>query len=303
MNIYNIIFGQDYGQVNCCFHDDSRASAGIGPNGEYNCFACSAKAHNSTGFIMKYFQVSEKKAIEMRNKFNKTLSYRYLPITDEQRNFLHSVGLIDRVIDRFFFRSGQGKLMQRLLPNANTWWNAQGLSNHFVGHPKYKYDFTIHGGMTIPFDNMHNNHIIITEGEKDMLTLLSLGIPNVVAKIGGVQTRVLGNWNFKDKNVTIIYDCDDPGREGAIADADYLTEKFNCKVKVVDLGLKDKEDLNDYFIVYGKSIQDLQSLMAKTSIHTVTPKAIKTKVQTIIDSLTADEKVEIIKLLKEENNG
>jgi len=136
-----------------------------------------------------------------------------------------------------------------------------------------------------------------------MLTLLSLGIPNVVAKIGGVQTRVLGNWNFKDKYVTIIYDCDDPGREGAIADADYLTEKFNCKVKVVDLGLKDKEDLNDYFMVYGKSIQDLQGLMAKTSIHIPQPKATKTKVQTIIDSLTADEKVEIIKLLKEENNG
>ena len=56
-------------------------------------------------------------------------------------------------------------------------------------------------------------------------------------------------------------------------------------------------------MVYGKSIQDLQGLMAKTSIHIPQPKVTKTKVQTIIDSLTDDEKVEIIKLLKEENNG
>ena len=43
MVIYQLVFGIDRGQVQCVFHDDQRASAGIGPNGEYNCFACGAK--------------------------------------------------------------------------------------------------------------------------------------------------------------------------------------------------------------------------------------------------------------------
>ena len=48
MNIYDYVFGVSSGQVQvqCCFHDDTKASAGISPDLQYNCFACGAKANS-----------------------------------------------------------------------------------------------------------------------------------------------------------------------------------------------------------------------------------------------------------------
>lgn len=45
----------------------------------------------------------------------------------------------------------------------------------------------------------------------------------------------------------VIYDCDTKGREGARKVAAILSSTAN-EVKVIDLGLNDKEDLTDWFV-------------------------------------------------------
>lgn len=45
MTIYDYVFGVPCGQVqvNCCFHDDHKASAGISPELQYNCLHAELK--------------------------------------------------------------------------------------------------------------------------------------------------------------------------------------------------------------------------------------------------------------------
>ena len=299
--IYDFVFGVTYGQaqVHCCFHDDTKASAGISPDGAYNCFACGAKASNEEGFIANYFDVSLKKAKAIKERL--LVADKYIPtsnpLTAEQIKYLNSIGISNSILQKYFICQSNGKLIYRHMWNglflASTWFNADLLSTYNAGEPKYKYQGVI-GGLCTPYDDVvRYNNLLICEGEKDMLTAKSMGIPNAVAKIGGAQTPIISGINFDNKNVIICYDCDDAGREGAAKDAAMLIEKHNCKVKVLDLGLNDKEDLNDYFVKYKHTKDDLFALMKNTPLYVIPPEYKKTKVEKILESLTQDELIEL----------
>lgn len=305
MNIYEYVFGVSSGQVQvqCCFHDDEKASAGISPSGQYNCFACGAKAGSEKAFIKKYFNVSDSRAYVIQQRLL-TID-KYTPskntITTEQYNYLKSIGLSDEVIKKYFYCQSNGKLIMQHTWNGltlgTTWFNATTLSNYNASAEKYKYQGII-GGMCTPYDDVLSyNTLLICEGEKDMLTAKSLGIKSAVAKLGGARTPIIGGINFDNKKIVIIYDCDQPGIEGAQADAKYLIENHACSVKIINLGLQDKEDLNDYFIKYNHSVQDLYTLIKNTPEYVV-PVNTKTKIDRILDTLTPEE----IKELKEKLN-
>ena len=305
MNIYELVFGQDSGQVCCAFHDDTRESAGISDSGQYNCFACGAKAHNEEGFIMKYFNVNIKKASSIKFSLNNISKYKHSQgaLTVEQRSYLNGVGIADEFIDKFFFNNGQGKLMfAHKFSGMNvgyTWFNNPSLPYYNASAEKYKYDGNTVAGMLTPYDDVRKyTTLILCEGEKDMLTAKSLGLKNAVAKIGGAITQVIAGVNLMNKNIVIVYDCDDAGRKGAEQDAYYLTEKFSCKVKVIDLGLQDKEDLNDYFIKHRHTVDDFYALLKATPIFVITAKVKSSRFQYFIDSLTREELDEVEILLQ-----
>ena len=313
MTIYELIFGQSEGQVCCCFHPDTRASAGISDSGQYNCFACGAKASNEVGFIMNYFGINFKKASNIQFSLSNVERYRYtmLELNQEQRQFLNNNGIKDDIINTYMFRSGADKLMYRHSFNGftigTTWFNSPLLSNHNVSASKYKYSGGTIAGMVTPYnDVMKYDNLIICEGEKDMLTAKSMGFHNAVAKVGGAMTDLIAGINFQDKKVILVYDCDQAGRDGMAEDAYNLTDKWGCQVKCIDLGLQDKEDLNDYFIKYHKTKDDLIALIKATPVYILTPKIKSSRFQTFVDSLSAEEikEVEIIlQARKEKENG
>lgn len=308
MNIYDYVFGVHEGQVqvNCCFHDDSKASAGISPTLQYNCFACGAKANDDVTFIKKYFNVSPAKALTIKNKLEQLDKFKPTKntVTTEQRNYLCSIGLNDYIIDKYFFCQSNGKLIYEHTWNGQplgyTWFNPPGLSNYNASAEKYKYQGIV-GGMCTPYDDVQRySTILITEGEKDMLTAKALGIKSAVAKLGGAKTPLLGGVNFNNKNVVLVYDCDTPGREGAEVDAAYLIEQHACSVKIIDLGLGEKEDLNDYFIKYKHSVDDLYTLIKNTSPYVIPPHKKMSKVERFLDSLTPEEINELKEKFKNE---
>lgn len=310
MNIYEYIFGVDSGQiqVQCCFHDDTKASAGISPEGQYNCFACGAKASDDIAFIKKYFNVGDKRAASIKLKLEKAGAYTPTknPVTSEQRQYLNSIGIIDTIINKYFYCQGNGKLILSHtwngLPLGTTWFNNPTLSNYNAGAEKYMYQGTI-GGLCTPYDDvMKYNSLLICEGEKDMLTAKSMGIKSAVAKLGGAITPLIAGRNFDNKTVVLIYDCDAPGRKGAQVDAQILIENHACKVKVVDLGLQDKEDLNDYFVKYGHTVQDLYNLIQQTPLYVVPLEHKQSKVEKFLANLTEAELKELKERLEEQNN-
>jgi hypothetical protein len=291
------VFGIDHGQVNCAFHNDSKASAGVSYEGQYNCFACSAKAHNEIGFIAKYFGVSQNYAARIKSSLEKVGKYKYNkdPLTDEQVNYLRSIGLTDQIITKHFFKASTGKLIYDHKWNgitvATTWFNNPVLSNYNASDDKYKYGAGSIAGMVTPYDTVQNNKtIVVCEGEKDMLTALSKGVTNAVAKIGGAKSYLIGGVNWENKNVVIIYDCDQPGRDGAKQDAINLIRHYKCNVKIVDLGLNDKEDLNDYFIKYNKTVDDLYTLFKNTPLYVPSEEdTTMNKLERFVSKLTTNE--------------
>lgn len=307
--IYQIIFGTDHGQVRCSFHNDTRASAGIGPNGEYNCFACGAKAGNTYGFVANYFNVGYKQAVAIESKLTRLQEYKYaqLQLNEEQQQYLQQLGLTADIINRFFFRSAQEKLMFRHtwnhIPIGYTWFNAPQLSSYNASQPKYYYDKNNIGGMLVPYDTVLNeSKLLITEGEKDMLITRSKGIQQAVAKIGGAMTPVVAGINLNHKQIVLVYDCDEKGREGAIKDAIILTNVHHCQVKVVDLQLQNGEDLHDYFMKYHHTKEDLYALIQNTQVFTVPEDAGKTEMQHLLDRLTQTQIDELKKLIQEKEN-
>lgn len=114
-----------------------------------------------------------------------------------------------------------------------------------------------------PEDQLENDVVYLTEGELDALCAISHGL-SAVSATGGA-----GSWKeewtplFEEKKVRIIYDCDTTGRKGAGKIAAILSSTAN-EVKVIDLGLKDKEDLTDWFVKYGRTKEELEKLVSKT---------------------------------------
>jgi len=195
MFIYQQVFGVDGGKVHCCFHDDSRTSAGVGPNGEFNCFACGAKAHDEIGFIAKFFGVGLDRASRIKRAYDALQTYAHAknPLNQEQLDYLHRIGLTDAVISKYFLSNAVGKLMYchtwAGMSVGYTWFNNPTLSNYNAGEEKYKYDKNVIAGMVTPYDDVEKyDTLIICEGEKDMLTAKSLGFPNAVAKVGGAKS-------------------------------------------------------------------------------------------------------------------
>lgn len=298
--IYQLVYGTESGQVHCAFHDDNNVSAGVSVNGEYNCFACGASGPSPVSFVCRYFSVQPKRGTYILRSLENSQKYKYreAPVSLEQRVYLNSIGIIDSVIDKYMFQAATGKLMYAHRWNGfligTTWFNAPTLSTYNASSGKYRYNHGSIGGIVTPFDTaLLYNTLIITEGEKDMLVTLSQGIPNVVAKIGGAKTYILGGVAMLNKQIIIIYDCDDAGREGAIADANALTRHAGAQVKVVDLQLGKGEDLADYFTKYNKTKDDLYDLIRQTPIHKVTADYVKTKVSTLVDSLSEKELQEL----------
>lgn len=308
MLIYELVFGTDAGQVSCCFHNDSVASAGIGPNGEYNCFACGAKAHDEKGFIAKYFGVGLERAERIYAALERGQTYKYTenPLEPNQIAYLQKIGITEAVYKKYFFNSSRGKLMYRHswngIPISHTWFNSPMLSNHNASAAKYKYDPSMIAGMVTPYDDaIFYKKFVICEGEKDMLTAKSMGIHNAVAKVGGAKTWLIGGINFHNKDIVIVYDCDTAGREGAIQDATTLTNRYACRVKVVDLGLQDKEDLNDYFIKYGHTVQDFFQLVGNTPIFVPTVQIEPTRIEKLVESMTKEEVANLLTIIRDKH--
>jgi len=292
MDIYELVFGTPLGsqhKVHCCFHSENEASAYISPEGMYHCFGCNASAHDETTFIYKYFNLtSMKEANDIKYKLS-CIQKKYTPnttdVTDEQRKYLNSIGIIDPIIDKYFRR----KKSDNSLISWRTWngafvgytvFNNPILSTYNASFEKYKYSPNTIAGSCSPADIVDTkNAIIITEGEKDCFVLMSQGHKASVSKLGGANSNILAYQGFKDKTIAIIYDCDDAGRQGAIKDAVTLMNKCNCKVRVIDLGLGDKEDLTDYFMKYNHTLQDLYKLINNTSYFIIPPEYLETPAQ------------------------
>lgn len=72
------------------------------------------------------------------------------------------------------------------------------------------------GGSTLyPMDMLAYNELVICEGEYDVMALISHDIPAITGTAGCSTWRPEWSWALSGKEVTILYDNDEPGRVGS----------------------------------------------------------------------------------------
>lgn len=108
---------------------------------------------------------------------------------------------------------------------------------------------------------------IVCEGEKDMAVARDHGY-NAIS-LGGcnnIPTKMLEF--FKDRQIYIVYDNDNPGRAGALklASALYSVTKHVYIANIGDYVKEDKEDITDFFIKYKYTTDDFDQMLENAKI-------------------------------------
>lgn len=103
--------------------------------------------------------------------------------------------------------------------------------------------------------------VILCEGEPDALCGLSRGLYCVTQTAGAETWKDHFNAKFKGLEVIICYDHDDAGRKGAERVARHLPH-FAKSVSMIQWPefMQEKEDLTDWLVKYGKSVEELLAL-------------------------------------------
>jgi DNA primase len=127
--------------------------------------------------------------------------------------------------------------------------------------------------LLVPFDLWRESTkpTILCAGEKDMAITRQLGF-NALTFTGGEQAfPKLFKHSFKGKKVFICYDNDQAGHEGSRKIASLLKEVGAIPYVVTGHYLVctgKGEDIHDYFIKYGKSVEDFEAILDSTSEFT-----------------------------------
>lgn len=124
-----------------------------------------------------------------------------------------------------------------------------------------------------PEDQLKNDELWLCEGELDALCGISNGLPAVSVTGGARSWKDEFTTLLRDKKVNIVYDCDEAGSKGADKIAGTLHKAAH--VKVISLGLRNKEDLTDWFVTYGRTRQELEKLAERTPVFKKLTKAEK----------------------------
>lgn len=122
-----------------------------------------------------------------------------------------------------------------------------------------------YGSATLfPVSALDENEVVLVEGELDCLLGRQSGL-NCICSTGGA-----GFWTeeftsmFADKRVTVLYDNDDAGREGASRVVSELsTQARQVRLAAYDI---DGADLTDYIVRHGKQIEDITAIVRAAKI-------------------------------------
>lgn len=92
-----------------------------------------------------------------------------------------------------------------------------------------------------------NDFIFICEGEWDVLSLLSIGMPAVTSTTGAKTWPGRHNELFKNKKVVLVYDNDESGRQGSKRVFKQLISVVKS-IKQITIPKKYGKDVNDYML-------------------------------------------------------
>jgi len=272
----------------CPKHPDKKASLLINKQKEvYHCFGCPFKGHlyNPTKDLTRK---SKKKALEESIPIN----YQKMEkrVKEYQGNTSPAIkearGLTDEIIEKFQLGFCQS---HPIWPGHKNSITIPILKDKKIVNIRYHSLKKDAGPKILPYESglkyatwlypesqLQNDTLILTEGELDALCCISQGLPAITRTCGATTWKSEFNQYFKDKIVYICQDCDQAGKEGAKIIAQELVNVVK-EIRVVDLKLKEGQDLTDWFVTYEKSKKELLELIEKTPVYKKKEKERETK--------------------------
>lgn len=202
-------------------------------------------------------------------------------LKDEERQYLHSRGISDEVIDKLeigTWRSPNGRALVFPVRRHGKLYNlrfykpatdrsekdVRQMPKKILGHKPL---------WVFPEPDPEENEVYLFEGEPDSMCACSLGL-NATTVTGGAGDFLDDMLPyFKDKVVWICYDVDQKGRLGAKAVARKIS-KVAAQVGIIHLNLNKEEhpkgDFNDYIVKEKKTLEDFLKLKdeAVKEVHT-----------------------------------
>ena len=263
--------------IHCPFHEDHKRSASVNiGSGLFFCMACEA-SHNFATFKKSFVKImSVAKSEDDSN--SKVIPEQV--VRDLHYDLITNQEMIDRLeLERGIslitiksWKIGWSSRLQRLaIPirdEDNLIRNIRLYSFDQSGSQKMISWRAGYGTARLwPMDAFDKSYVILCEGEMDRLLLWQQGL-NTVTSTGGAKTWK-SEWSshFKDMQVRIVYDMDEAGDEGARKAAASISE-FAAQIKIIKLDLTKKgEDVTDFFVNYGYSLDDLRNLAQLSPVY------------------------------------
>ena len=298
LTVFDLVFpGLEMGEntVLCPFHSESTPSMQINTIQKiYHCFGCGAHG-NENDFIEQYFGINKNQistfkdllfksdSLEDYENFSRsdnlyTSNYTYLDliklgvspeVLEQLKVGCETCSVVsDDGIPTISANEASHRLVFPIIVRDRV-LDYRAYTTDKSINPKTMSKPGVSSGLVLPYhlwiDDMRPT--IICEGEKDMAIARTAGF-NAISLGGCNNLPEVMLDNFKNRTVYIVYDNDNPGRQGALKLANmlYSVTKY---VYICDIGKyvkEDKEDITDFFVKYKYKISDFEDMMSNAKI-------------------------------------
>lgn len=263
---------------------EERPSASVNPDkGVFHCMSCD-KGYSELQFIQEILGCKITTASWLQQDFNQradqtAFEWSTQELSLESEQLAMSLGLSKETIEALQIKTNPGITEPNLAYPVILYGHLLDIRTYVPNaKPKCRSMAGAQAGYIVPFDNwaLSDKYTVICAGEKDMSIARQKGF-NAITFTGGEMATPRTPALFKNKNIAILYDNDETGRQGAIKVANALAP-YAKTIKVVtnfwEVCTEKGEDIHDFFIKYGKSAKDLHKYIQDTPAYTPTPEAI-----------------------------
>lgn len=281
----------------CPFHADKNNSFAFNiQNGAWKCFAGCGQG-SVFDYVMQSQAIEFKHAMKYlakkagvkfpeKKKKEPKISLKYIKNcydagrnNKEVVNFLENKrGLTSKIIEKY--KIGWDDSRQRnTIPIRDIDGNVQNIRMYNKKAPAKIINLKVNGhSFGSParlfgiMDIKDAQEVIICEGEFDKLLLEQNGFIAVTSTHG--CNSFLHEWilHLKDKDVVMLYDCDDAGKVAALKIInEHLKNSEVSSIKNVELpltGESDDKDISDFFIKHQKTAAELREIINNTPVFT-----------------------------------
>ncbi len=215
-----------WAQALCPFHEDTKPSFSVNLHtGRFRCFGC-----DNRGSVFDFYM--ERNSVDFPEA-KRALAELAGVSTKPERREMETYDYTDETGDLIFqtVRYKPKDFRQRR-PDGNSGW-----AYNLTGVRKVPYNLS---------DVLKSETVIIVEGEKDADNLGRLGFTATCCPMGAGKWKPEYNEHFRDRDVMIIPDNDEPGMKHSREVANSL-KGFARTIKILDLeGIAEKEDITDW---------------------------------------------------------